>query len=370
MDKYDLLLLEGDGIGPEIMVEARKVIDCLNEYAPVKINVHEGLIGGAAIDSCGDPLPQATLDLAKKYKKVLLACVGGPKYDALPREKRPEAGLLRLRKELELFANVRPAAVKPCNSDQPHNMTIVRELAGGLYYGEPRGIENPDQPGERRSFNTMVYSDFEIKRIAEVAFNHALATGRRKVCSVDKANVLEVSQLWRTVVNETHTLKKYENIELSHMYVDNAAMQLALDPTQFDILLTGNLFGDILSDLAAGLSGSIGLLPSASIGDTYELYEPIHGSAPEIAGKNIANPIALILSLRLLLSADGSSERCDVSLGKYIKSAVYDIQAKGMQTRDTANKDEAYASTAEMGNAIVDALTQRLKDRRPDSARL
>ncbi len=299
-----IAVLPGDGIGQEIIKQALRVLEALRGDG-LKVEIEQAAIGGAGYDEQGDPLPASTLELAKSADAVLLGAVGGPKYDQLPRAVRPEQGLLRIRKELGLFANLRPALVykelAAASSLKPElvedlDLMILRELTGDIYFGQPRGQRETDN-GEREGFDTMKYSESEIRRIAHVAFTIA-GKRNRKLCSVDKANVLDTSILWREVVTEVS--KEYPDIELSHMYVDNAAMQLVRAPKQFDVLLTGNMFGDILSDEASMLTGSIGMLPSASLdAQNKGLYEPVHGSAPDIDGKNLANPLAMILSVAI-----------------------------------------------------------------------
>src|SRR3981189_2021451 len=294
-----IAVLPGDGVGPEVVAEAGKVLTVLGREGPA-FQMEQAAVGGAAYDASGDPLPERTLELARKADAVLFGAVGGPRYDALPREKRPEQAILRLRKELNLFANLRPASVFPelaeASTLKPEvvaglDILIVRELTGDIYFGRPRGIRKLEG-GMREGFDTMRYTDEEIRRIAHAAFRAALKRNRR-LCSVDKANVLETSQLWREVVSTVG--KEYAAVELTHMYVDNAAMQLLKNPRQFDVILTGNMFGDILSDEASMLTGSIGMLPSASLDERGKgLYEPIHGSAPDLAGKDPANPLAAI----------------------------------------------------------------------------
>jgi 3-isopropylmalate dehydrogenase len=314
-------------------------------------------IGGAGYDAAGDPLPEATLSLAKQADAVLLGAVGGFKYDTLPRDKRPERGLLRIRKELNLFANLRPALLYPELADastlKPEvvaglDIMIVRELTGDVYFGQPRGIETRN--GERVGFNTMVYSESEVRRVAQVAFGIAMKR-HKKLCSVDKANVLECSELWKEVVIEVG--KDYPQVELSHMYVDNAAMQLVRNPKQFDVIVTGNIFGDILSDEASMLTGSIGMLPSASL-DEYNkgMYEPIHGSAPDIAGKGVANPLATILSVAMLLRYTLH----DTVLAERIDKAVQKVLAQGYRTGDIYTAGTNKVGTAAMGDAVVAAL--------------
>ncbi len=350
-----IAVLPGDGIGPEIVAEALKVLRALD----LRIEVQQAPVGGAGYDAAGDPLPEPTLRLAREADAILFGAVGGPQYDGLPRPKRPEQALLRLRKELNLFANLRPASVYPelagASTIKPEivsglDILIVRELTGDIYFGQPRGIRALPGGG-REGYDTMRYSEAEIRRIAHVAFRAALKRGR-KVCSVDKANVLETSQLWREVVTETG--KEYPQVELSHMYVDNAAMQLVRDPKRFDVIVTGNMFGDILSDEASMLTGSIGMLPSASLDENNKgLYEPIHGSAPDIAGKNLANPLATILSaammLRYSLDLDAPARR--------IESAVKSVLAQGLRTADIHQPGTRKAGTREMGDAVVAALS-------------
>lgn len=350
MKSYNIALIKGDGIGPEIVDEAVKVMDAVAACEDIEFNYQEALMGGCAYDVTGDPLPQETIDISLASDAVLFGAIGGQKWDTLPREKRPESGLLRFRKELGVFANLRPANVYDelvnASSLKPEivkgvDLMVVRELIGGIYFGEPKGRD------ENRGWNTMVYTRPEIERIAHVAFKIAMERSK-KVCSVDKANVLDVSQLWREVVEEI--AKQYPEVELSHMYVDNAAMQLIRDPKQFDVILTGNIFGDILSDEASMLSGSIGLLPSASVGAAIGVYEPIHGSAPDIAGQGIANPIATIASasmmLRFALNEHKAADRIDYG----IKQAL----AEGYRTKDIAGYDaKEICSTNEMGSIIA-----------------
>lgn len=331
----EILVLPGDGIGTEVVAVARTVMETVAARFGVPLALTEGLVGGIAIDQTGSPLPAETLGLARTARAVLLGAVGGPKWDDLPTLKRPERGLLGLRSELGLFANLRPALLfaplAGASSLKPElvadlDILIVRELTGGIYFGEPRGIETVNN--ERRGFNTYVYSEHEIDRIARVAFELARKRSRR-LCSVDKANVLEVTQLWREVV--TGVGKDYPDVELSHMYVDNAGMQLVRAPKQFDVVVTGNMFGDILSDVAAMLTGSLGMLPSASLaGDGKGMYEPVHGSAPDIAGQDKANPLATILSVAMMfrysLDAPAAAEA--------IETAVNRVLADGYRTAD------------------------------------
>jgi 3-isopropylmalate dehydrogenase len=328
-----IAVLPGDGIGPEIMAQAAKVLQRLARDG-LKFELEYAPIGGAGFDACGDPLPEATLRLARQADAVLLGAVGGYRYDKLPRQQRPERGLLRIRKELGVFANLRPALVYAelvhATTLKPEvvaglDIMILRELTGDIYFGEPRG-RRTNAKGEREGFDTMLYSESEICRIARVGFDIARKR-HRKLCSVDKANVLETSQLWREVVSEVG--KEYPDIALSHMYVDNAAMQLVRNPKQFDVILTGNLFGDILSDQASMLTGSIGMLPSASLDERSKgLFEPIHGSAPDIAGKNIANPLATILSAAMMLRYTCNLEET----AQRIEQAVKKVLAKGLRT--------------------------------------
>ncbi|CAH1194416.1 3-isopropylmalate dehydrogenase [Candidatus Nitrotoga sp. BS] len=357
-----IAILPGDGIGPEIIAQAAKVLEALRreglplelEYAP---------IGGAGYDASGDPLPDATLKLAQQSDAVLLGAVGGYQYDALPRLLRPEQGLLRIRKGLNLFANLRPAMLYPelANASplRPEvvsglDIMILRELTGDIYFGQPRGIRTLDN-GERQGFDTMVYSESEISRVAHVGFQIAIKRAGEnrmgKVCSVDKANVLDTSMLWREIV--TAVAKEYPTVELSHMYVDNAAMQLVRAPKQFDVILTGNIFGDILSDEASMLTGSIGMLPSASLdANNKGLYEPCHGSAPDIAGKNIANPLATILSLAMMMRYTFAH----VNIAQRIESAVRKALQQGLRTADIAEAGMEKISTDAMGDAVVATL--------------
>lgn len=352
-----ILLLPGDGIGPEITTEAEKVLNAAIECFELDITTDTALVGGAAYDATGEPLPEETLAKAKAADAILFGAIGGPKWDAIERSKRPERGLLKLRSSLGLFANLRPAILFPQLASASSlkeevvsglDILIVRELTGGIYFGEPRGMR--EEGGERVGFNTMVYSESEIRRIANVAFELARARNK-KLCSVDKANVLEVTELWKEVVNEV--AKDYPDVEVSHMYVDNAAMQLVRAPKQFDVMVTGNLFGDILSDEAAMLTGSIGMLPSASLDINRKgLYEPCHGSAPDIAGKNLANPLAAILSLAMLMRY--SFERADVA--QAIEGAVEAVLEQGLRTGDIYTEGTTKVGCNAMGDAVVAAL--------------
>ncbi|MFZ5558028.1 MAG: 3-isopropylmalate dehydrogenase [Pseudomonadota bacterium] len=352
-----IAILPGDGIGPEIVAEALKVLARLRRDG-LAVEWNEAPVGGAGYDAHGDPLPAASLALAREADAILLGAVGGPKYDGLPRDRRPEQGLLRLRRELGLFANLRPATVYPelasASSLRPDlvaglDVLIVRELTGDIYFGQPRGIRTTDA-GEREGYDTMRYSEGEIRRIAHVAFRAAQRRGRN-LCSVDKANVLETSQLWREVV--TVVAKDYPDVALSHMYVDNAAMQLVRQPKQFDVIVTGNMFGDILSDEASMLTGSIGMLPSASLDQGGKgMYEPIHGSAPDIAGKGVANPLATILSLAMMLRYSLG----ETAWAARIERAVISVLANGLRTADIASEGAASVGTGAMGDAVVAAL--------------
>jgi 3-isopropylmalate dehydrogenase len=359
-----LLVLPGDGIGPEVMREVLRVIDWLDRRRKVTFDLEEGLVGGAAIDAEGAPISDATLAKAKAADAVLFGSVGGPKWDGLPFEKRPELGILRLRKELGLFANLRPAIVLDALADASSlkkelvrglDIMIVRESTGGIYFGEPRGIETmPD--GKRRGVDTEVYAEDEIARVARIAFELARKRGN-KLCSVDKANVMRSGRLWRAVVGEIGR-REFPEVELTHMYADNCAMQLASRPKQFDVILASNLFGDLLSDLAAALTGSLGMLPSATLGAPdsagrrHALYEPVHGSAPDIAGKGIANPCAQILSFAMLLRwSFGMEEEA-----RLVERAVERVLAGGLRTADIMQPGMARVGTTVMGEAVVREL--------------
>ncbi|AQT62305.1 3-isopropylmalate dehydrogenase [Cellvibrio sp. PSBB023] len=353
-----ILILEGDGIGPEIVREARKVLDVVNAKFDLGLTFENELMGGCAIDVHGVPLADSTLERARQADAILLGAVGGPKWDKLDRSIRPEKGLLKIRSQLGLYANLRPALLYPqlvdASSLKPEvvsglDILIVRELAGGIYFGEPRGIRVLEN-GEREGYNTYKYSESEIIRIGRTAFEMARKRNR-KVCSVDKANVLEATMLWREVMDTLH--KEYPDVELSHMYVDNAAMQLVRAPKQFDVLVTGNMFGDILSDAAAMLTGSIGMLPSASLDkDGRGMYEPCHGSAPDIAGQGIANPLATILSVSMMLRYSlGYPQVADA-----IEVAVGKVLDQGFRTADIYTEGTTKVSTSQMGDAVVAAL--------------
>lgn len=351
-----IAVLPGDGIGPEIVAQAVRVLEALRTDG-LAIELEYGLIGGYAVDAIGEPYPEATHKLASQADAVLLGAVGGPKYDALPRHQRPERGLLAIRKELNLFANLRPAILYPelANASSLKydvvaglDIMIVRELTGDIYFGEPRGIEQRD--GQRVGFNTMIYSESEIRRIAHVAFQ-AAAKRQGKLCSVDKMNVLECTQLWRDVVIEVS--HEYPQVALSHMLVDNAAMQLVRNPKQFDVIVTGNMFGDILSDEASMLTGSIGMLPSASLDKNNKgLYEPIHGSAPDIAGKDAANPLATILSAAMMLRYTFNREEA----AQRIENAIKKVLAQGYRTKDIDEPGMKLVGTQAMGDAVLSLM--------------
>lgn len=363
-----VLTLAGDGIGPEIMTQAINVLTAVNDKFDLGLTLESGLIGGAAIDAKGSPLPDETLAKAKSADAVLLGAVGGPKWDAIERSIRPERGLLKIRSELGLFANLRVAKLYPqlanASSIKPEvieglDLLIVRELTGGIYFGEPRGIRTLES-GEQQGYNTMVYKTSEIERIGKVAFDlaqtRAKASGKSaKVCSVDKANVLEVTELWKQTMIKLQE-SNYSDVELSHMYVDNAAMQLIRAPKQFDVMVTGNLFGDVLSDEAAMLTGSIGMLPSASLDETGKgMYEPCHGSAPDIAGQDKANPLATILSVAMMLRYTFKQE--DAALA--IEQAVSDVLDDGLRTLDILDKSEqglTQVGCKQMGEAVLAKL--------------
>lgn len=356
--QYRITLLPGDGIGPEIMSVAVRVLKTIAQKCNLTFEFQEALIGGAAIDATGEPLPTATLDQCKNSDSVLLAAIGGYKWDTLPRNQRPETGLLQLRSGLELFANLRPATILPQLIDastlkrevvEGVDIMVVRELTGGVYFGQPRGIFTTET-GEKRGVNTMAYTESEIDRIGRVAFETARKRGR-KLCSVDKSNVLEVSQLWRDRI--TALSADYPDVELSHLYVDNAAMQLLRAPRQFDTIVTSNLFGDILSDAAAMLTGSIGMLPSASLGaSNLGLYEPVHGSAPDIAGQDKANPLAQILSAAMLLRYGLNQD----AAATQIEQAVLKVLDQGYRTGDIMSDGKTLVGCQAMGDAIVAAL--------------
>jgi 3-isopropylmalate dehydrogenase len=362
MPSYKIALLKGDGIGPEIVQSAVEVLQKIEELFRYSFTFEEGLIGGIAIDQKGDPLPQETLELCLKADAVLLGAVGGPKWDDLPTHKRPEKGLLGIRKALDLYANLRPAKVyEPLISSSPlkddvvrgTDFIVVRELTGDVYYGEPRGVFV--EQGKRVGINTMRYTEDEIRRVVRKSFEIA-RDRRKKLTSVDKSNVLEVSALWRDIVQEES--KNFPEVQVEHLYVDNCAMQIVRRPSSFDVIVTGNIFGDILSDESAVITGSLGMLPSASIGDTHALYEPVHGSAPDIAGKGIANPIATILSASMMLRYSfGLKEAADA-----IEKAVEMALQKGYRTPDIYTEGSKKVGTREMTDIIISMLEELCKN--------
>ena len=351
-------ILPGDGIGPEVIAQAVRVIDKLNSDHGAGLEHQTAPVGGTAYDLHGHPLPPETLDLARCSDAILLGAVGGRKWEAVQREHRPERALLGLRSELDLFANLRPAILFPelasASTLKPEvvsglDIMIVRELTGGIYFGQPRGLKT-EADGTQTGFNTLIYNESEIRRIAHSAFKVARLRDKR-VCSVDKANVMEVSELWREVVTDVSS--EYSDVELSHMYIDNACMQLVRAPKQFDVIVTTNLFGDILSDAASMLTGSIGMLPSASLdANDKGMYEPVHGSAPDIAGQNIANPLATILSVAMMLRTTFENG----PLADKVEQAVQQVLSSGLRTGDIAGPDDTACGTSEMGDAVVAAL--------------
>lgn len=362
MTVKNILLIEGDGIGPEVVAEAKRILDFFSTNTDKKFTIDYALLGGIAYDKTGTPFPDATLAKAKKSDAILLGAVGGPKWEELPYDARPERGLLGIRKELELFANLRPAIVFDALVESSSlkaeivsglDIMIVRELTGGIYFGEPRGVLE-EKNGTKTAFNTLKYNSTEVDRIAKVALDLAQKRNK-KLCSIDKANVLESTEMWRDQV--TQTAKSYSDIELSHMYVDNASMQLVRYPKQFDVIVTTNMFGDIISDTASMLTGSLGMLPSASLGakngdKQYALYEPVHGSAPDIAGKNIANPIATISSLSMMLRYSFNYQKeADI-----IDNAIKEVLNNGYRTKDITKNNENSISTAEMGTKIIESI--------------
>ena len=358
---FKIAVFAGDGVGPEIMKEALKILKLIAEKKNINLQLTEGLVGGSAYDHFGVPLPDSSLTLALQSNAVLLGAVGGPKWEALDYSLRPERALLGLREKLGLFANLRPVVAfdelldsSPLKKNvvQGIDIMIVRELTGDVYFGKPRGVTK-GKDGKRTGVNTMIYSEDEIRRIAVRAFEIA-RTRKKNLLSVDKANVLESSELWRNVVTEVG--RNYPDVTLKHMYVDNCAMQLIRNPSQFDVIVTTNLFGDILSDEAAMLTGSIGMLPSASLGETTALYEPIHGSAPDIAGKNIANPLATILSVAMLLRYSFSMPQEAV----LIEKAVADTLKEGLRTQDIHQQDKKLIGTEKMGDAVAKNLRKLL----------
>ena len=355
--KFTIALLPGDGIGPEVIKEAAKVLRSLEKSLGLKLTLNQVPVGGAAYEADGHPLPENTLTVAQEADAVLLGAVGGPKWEKIDFSLRPERALLGLRFNLKLYANLRPAKIFPALVEASSlkrelvenlDIMVVRELTGGIYFGEPRGVETLTD-GTRRGFNTLVYTEEEIKRIARAAFDVARKRSKR-VLSVDKANVLEATGLWREVVTEIH--KEYNDIALEHMYVDNCAMQLVRAPKQFDVIVTTNMFGDILSDEASMLTGSIGMLPSASVGGNTAMYEPIHGSAPDIAGKGLANPLAAILSVGMMFKYSFDREEVNTK----IESAVESVLDQGIRTRDIMSREMTEVSTQEMGDKVVAEL--------------
>ena len=360
--ELSIVALPGDGIGNEIFNEARKVLNWINNNSRYKLNITEELIGGSSIDESGEPLTNNVLEKLKFTDAILLGAVGGPKWEGLTFDKRPERGLLKIRKELDLFANFRPAIVFDSLASSSSlkaevinglDLMIIRELTGGIYFGEPRGVEKLNE-NNYKGFNTLVYTSEEIRRIASVAFETAQSRSK-KLCSVDKANVLESTELWRNVIIEVS--KDYPDVELSHMYVDNASMQLVRDPKQFDVIVTTNMFGDILSDCASMLTGSLGMLPSASVGVSTSgkknaMYEPVHGSAPDISGKSIANPLAMILSVSMMFKYSFE----DDNMSNIIIRNVNKVLNNGYRTKDIFTNECKLLSTSDMGDAVVEEL--------------
>ena len=362
--KYKLLLLPGDGIGKEIARESEKLFQWLETNSDLSFEISNCLVGGESIDAFDEPLTDNVLEIAHNSDAILLGAVGGPKWEDLPFEKRPERGLLKIRKELDLFANFRPAivfdALKSSSSLKEDviaglDIMIIRELTSGIYFGEPRGIKKISEK-VKKGFNTLSYTTDEIERIAIIGFETAMKRSKR-LCSVDKANVLESTELWRETV--TNVSKNYPSVELKHIYVDNASMQLVREPRQFDVIVTTNMFGDILSDCASMLTGSLGMLPSASLGHINEktkkvkaMYEPVHGSAPDIAGKNIANPLAMIQSVGMMLEYSFKEKKYN----DLIKKAINNVLTKGYRTADIANNSENVIGTSEMGDVLINEL--------------
>jgi len=355
MKTFKIAVLPGDGIGPEVMNAALNVLDKVGELESVKFAYETALIGGSAIDESGAPLSEATLDMCRRSDAILLGAVGGPGWESLPQDQKPEQALLKLRSGLGLFSNLRPAVVFPALAGASSlredivsgvDVMVVRELTGGIYFGSPKGAD------ETRGWNTMVYEKHEVERITRVAFD--LARKRKgRVTSVDKANVLDVSQFWRDIVIDIH--KEYPDVELDHMYVDNAAMQLVRSPKQFDVIVTGNLFGDILSDIAAMVTGSLGMLPSASLGEKHALYEPVHGSAPDIAGQNKANPLAMISSVAMMLNYTLDMPQA----GAAIQEAVATVLDAGYRSQELYQDGDKLVSTTQMQDLVLDALVKK-----------
>ena len=358
--ELNIAVFPGDGIGPEVVAEALKILKIIESKLGLKINLNEAPVGGAGYEATGHPLPEASLKAAQNADAVLLGAVGGPKWENIDFALRPERALLGLRSSLELYANLRPASIFPALVDSSTlkrdvveglDLLVVRELTGGIYFGEPRGVDTLED-GTRRGFNTLVYTEPEIVRIARIAFD--VARKRNKsVCSVDKANVLEATGFWREVVTNLHS--EYSDVNLSHMYVDNCAMQLVRNPKQFDVILTTNMFGDILSDEASMLTGSIGMLPSASLGEKYAMYEPIHGSAPDIAGQELANPLATILSVGMMFKYSLDREEPNT----WIEEAVEAVLAKGVRTPDIMSDRMKQVGTKEIGDMVVEELEKK-----------
>ena len=357
---YKITLLPGDGIGPEVITEAVNVLDAVATASGFNLSYNEQHAGGTAIDAHNDPMPDSVVEACKASHAVLLGAVGGPKWDALTGPMRPESGLLKIRKELGAFANLRPVTVPPSLAEnsplRPESVSgldlfTVRELTGGIYFGQPAGEEG--EGADKKAWNTMVYSVSEIERVARVAFDWARKR-RNKVTSVDKANVLHVSRLWRDTVKALHE-NEYSDVELDHMYIDNAAMQMVINPRQFDVILTGNIFGDILSDASATLGGSLGLLPSASVGGPVGIFEPVHGSAPDIAGQGKANPLAMILSVAMMLDTLDQSQAA-----KAIRQGVETVLDQGYRSGDLWRQGNTLASTSELGQLVKQAALAAL----------
>ena len=358
--ELNIAVFPGDGIGPEVVEEALKILKIIESKLSLKISLNEAPVGGAGYEATGHPLPEASLKAAQNADAVLLGAVGGPKWENIDFSLRPERALLGLRSSLGLYANLRPASIFPVLVDSSTlkrevveglDLLVVRELTGGIYFGEPRGIDTLED-GTRRGFNTLVYTEPEIVRIARIAFD--VARKRNKsVCSVDKANVLEATGFWREVVTNLHS--EYSDVNLSHMYVDNCAMQLVRNPKQFDVILTTNMFGDILSDEASMLTGSIGMLPSASLGEKYAMYEPIHGSAPDIAGQELANPLATILSVGMMFKYSLDREEPNT----WIEEAVEAVLAKGVRTADIMSDGMTQVGTKEIGDMVAEELEKK-----------
>jgi len=355
--EFNIAIFPGDGIGPEVIQEALKILKIIESKLGLKINLNEAPVGGAGYEASGHPLPDASLKVAKDADAVLLGAVGGPKWENIDFSLRPERALLGLRSKLGLYANLRPASIFPALVEastlkrevvEGLDLLVVRELTGGIYFGEPRGVDTLED-GTRRGFNTLVYTETEIERIARIAFDVARKRNN-SVCSVDKANVLEATGFWREVVTNLHS--DYSDVSLSHMYVDNCAMQLVRNPKQFDVILTTNMFGDILSDEASMLTGSIGMLPSASLGERYAMYEPIHGSAPDIVGQELANPLATILSVGMMFKYSLDQEEPNI----WIEQAIEAVLDKGFRTADIMSDGMNQVGTQEMGDLVAKEL--------------